>query len=114
VPFKPLVNLADHYPQSIYWFHCGEDLLAWRAIGNAGREALEVGLHRRTSLFENFKDPKERDLAIRCFWCVYILDRRWSYGTSLSFGISDRDIDPQLPEPVRRSIGTPTTGLETC
>ncbi|CAF3575531.1 unnamed protein product, partial [Fusarium graminearum] len=27
------------------------------------------------------------------------LDRRWSYGTSLSFGISDRDIDPQLPEP---------------
>ncbi|KAM0217659.1 hypothetical protein ACHAQI_001709 [Fusarium lateritium] len=84
---------------SIYWFQCGEDLLAWRAIGNAGREALEVGLHRRTSLFENFKDPKERDLAIRCFWCVYILDRRWSYGTSLSFGISDRDIDPQLPEP---------------
>ncbi|KAM0237824.1 hypothetical protein ACHAP5_008893 [Fusarium lateritium] len=84
---------------SIYWFQCGEDLLAWRAIGNAGREALEVGLHRRTSLFENFKDTKERDLAIRCFWCVYILDRRWSYGTSLSFGISDRDIDPQLPEP---------------
>ncbi|KAF5664275.1 hypothetical protein FHETE_7157 [Fusarium heterosporum] len=84
---------------SIYWFQCGEDLLAWRAIGNAGREALEVGLHRRTSLFENFKDPMERDLAIRCFWCVYILDRRWSYGTSLSFGISDRDIDPQLPEP---------------
>ncbi|TVY77975.1 putative transcriptional regulatory protein [Fusarium oxysporum f. sp. cubense] len=84
---------------SIYWFHCGEDLLAWRAIGNAGREALEIGLHRRTSLFENFKNPSERDLAIRCFWCVYILDRRWSYGTSLSFGISDRDIDPQCPEP---------------
>ncbi|SCV58280.1 uncharacterized protein FFB14_15539 [Fusarium fujikuroi] len=84
---------------SIYWFHCGEDLLAWRAIGNAGREALEIGLHRRTSLFENFKNLAERDLAIRCFWCVYILDRRYSYGTSLSFGISDRDIDPQCPEP---------------
>ncbi|KAF5696159.1 hypothetical protein FGLOB1_13731 [Fusarium globosum] len=85
---------------SIYWFHCGEDLLAWRAIGNAGREALEIGLHRRSSLFENFKNLAERDLAIRCFWCVYILDRRYSYGTSLSFGISDRDIDPQCPEPV--------------
>ncbi|KAF5668238.1 hypothetical protein FDENT_11854 [Fusarium denticulatum] len=85
--------------ESIYWFHCGEDLLAWRAIGNAGRECLEIGLHRRTSLFENFKNPSERDLALRCFWCVYILDRRWSYGTSLSFGISDRDIDPQCPEP---------------
>lgn len=89
--------------KSIYWFHCGEDLLAWRAIGNAGREALEIGLHRRTSLFENFKNLAERDLAIRCFWCVYILDRRYSYGTSLSFGISDRDIDPQCPEPVSYS-----------
>ncbi|KAF4962588.1 hypothetical protein FSARC_9366 [Fusarium sarcochroum] len=84
---------------SIYWFHCGEELLAWRSIGMAGRETLEVGLHRRASLLENFKDAPERDLAMRCFWCVYILDRRWSYGTSLSFGISDRDIDPQLPEP---------------
>ncbi|RGP72013.1 transcription factor [Fusarium longipes] len=85
---------------SIYWFHCGEELLAWRTIGNAGRETIEIGLHRRSSLLENFKDTQERDLAIRCFWCVYILDRRLSYGTSLSFGISDRDIDPQLPEPV--------------
>ncbi|KAL3607519.1 hypothetical protein FPOAC2_02504 [Fusarium poae] len=84
---------------SIYWFFCGEELLAWRAIGNAGRECIEAGLHRRASLLENFKDPQERDLALRCFWCAYILDRRWSYGTSLSFGISDRDIDPQLPDP---------------
>ncbi|EYB31082.1 hypothetical protein FG05_15962 [Fusarium graminearum] len=76
-----------------------KELLAWRAIGIAGRETNEIGLHRRASLMENFKDPQERDLALRCFWCVYILDRRWSYGTSLSFGISDRDIDPQLPEP---------------
>ncbi|KAF4340157.1 hypothetical protein FBEOM_5854 [Fusarium beomiforme] len=96
-PFS--ISTTTNIHQSIYWFHCGEDLLAWRAIGNAGREALEIGLHRRTSLFENFKDPAERDLAIRCFWCVYIMDRRWSYGTSLSFGISDRDIDPQCPEP---------------
>ncbi|GKU04514.1 transcription factor [Fusarium langsethiae] len=84
---------------SIYWFYCGEELLAWRAIGNAGRECIETGLHRRASLLENFMEPEERDLALRCFWCAYILDRRWSYGTSLSFGISDRDIDPQLPEP---------------
>ncbi|KAL6921136.1 hypothetical protein FSST1_005162 [Fusarium sambucinum] len=84
---------------SIYWFFCGEELLAWRAIGSAGRESIEAGLHRRASLLENFKNPQERDLALRCFWCVYILDRRWSYGTSLSFGISDRDIDPQLPDP---------------
>ncbi|OHF02581.1 fungal specific transcription factor domain-containing protein, partial [Colletotrichum orchidophilum] len=84
---------------SIYWFHCGEELLAWRSIGISGREVLEIGLHRRAILLENFKDPKERDLALRCFWCVYVLDRRWSFGTSLSFGLIDRDIDPELPEP---------------
>ncbi|KAK7408790.1 hypothetical protein QQX98_009034 [Neonectria punicea] len=65
---------------SVYFFHCGEELLAWRAI-------------------ENFKGHKERDLAIRTFWCVYVLDRRWSFGTSLSFSLIDRDIDPELPEP---------------
>ncbi|GJC96696.1 fungal specific transcription factor domain-containing protein [Colletotrichum higginsianum] len=86
---------------SIYWFHCGEELLAWRSIGISGREVLEIGLHRRAILMENFKDPKDRDLALRCFWCVYVLDRRWSFGTSLSFGLIDRDIDPELPEPPR-------------
>nr|XP_036586927.1 fungal specific transcription factor [Colletotrichum truncatum]KAF6797657.1 fungal specific transcription factor [Colletotrichum truncatum] len=84
---------------SLYWFHCGEELLAWRSIGISGRECLEIGLHRRAILLDNFKDPKERDLAIRCFWCVYVLDRRWSFGTSLSFGLIDKDIDPELPEP---------------
>ncbi|KZL79696.1 fungal specific transcription factor domain-containing protein [Colletotrichum incanum] len=84
---------------SIYWFHCGEELLAWRSIGISGREVLEIGLHRRAILMENFKDPEQRDQALRCFWCVYVLDRRWSFGTSLSFGLIDRDIDPELPEP---------------
>ncbi|UZP35042.1 hypothetical protein NXS19_002858 [Fusarium pseudograminearum] len=97
--FIDILELQLMIMLSIYWFYCGEELLAWRAIGIAGRETNEIGLHRRASLMENFKDPRERDLALRCFWCVYILDRRWSYGTSLSFGISDRDIDPQLPEP---------------
>ncbi|KAH7000337.1 putative fungal-specific transcription factor [Ilyonectria destructans] len=84
---------------SIYYFHCDEELLAWRTIGVAAREALEMGLHRKKSLFDNFKDLESRRLATRVFWCVYVLDRRWSFGTSLSFALVDRDIDPELPEP---------------
>ncbi|KAF7556683.1 hypothetical protein G7Z17_g1243 [Cylindrodendrum hubeiense] len=84
---------------SIYFFHCGEELLAWRAIGISSREVLEIGLHRKAILNENFKGHKERDLAVRTFWCVYVLDRRWSFGTSLSFALIDKDIDPELPEP---------------
>lgn len=52
------------------------------------------------SLNDNFPDPEKRGLAVRVFWCVYVLDRRWSFGTSLSFALADRDIDPNLPEPV--------------
>ncbi|KAF9874719.1 hypothetical protein CkaCkLH20_07856 [Colletotrichum karsti] len=84
---------------SIYYFFSDEELLAWRNIGIAARAALEMGLHQNLSLVENFPDPRDRSLAVRVFWCVYVLDRRWSFGTSLSFALFDRDIDPNLPEP---------------
>jgi hypothetical protein len=85
--------------QSLYFCHTEEELFAWRAIGRACRQALEMGLHRKQSLLDNFKDPEERKLAVQVFWVVYELDRRWSFGTSLSFALNDRDIDTQLPEP---------------
>ena len=50
-------------------------------------------------MVENFKDEHSRNLAVQVFWVVYELDRRWSFATSLSFALNDRDIDPQLPEP---------------
>ncbi|KXH48786.1 fungal specific transcription factor [Colletotrichum salicis] len=84
---------------SIYYFFSDEELLAWRNIGIAARASLEMGLHQDLSLTDNFPDPKMRSLAVRVFWCVYVLDRRWSFGTSLSFALFDRDIDPNLPEP---------------
>ncbi|KAF5632717.1 hypothetical protein F52700_6254 [Fusarium sp. NRRL 52700] len=84
---------------SIYYFHAGEELLAWRSIGIAARQALEMGLHRKRSLLDNFKDTDSRRLATRVFWCVYVLDRRWSFGTSLSFALVDKDVDPELPKP---------------
>ncbi|KAF2845910.1 hypothetical protein T440DRAFT_502092 [Plenodomus tracheiphilus IPT5] len=84
---------------SLYFCHTSEELFAWRAIGCAARQSLELGLHRKQSLMENFKDERSRNLAVQVFWVVYELDRRWSFGTSLSFALYDRDIDPQLPEP---------------
>ncbi|KAF1923189.1 uncharacterized protein M421DRAFT_328785 [Didymella exigua CBS 183.55] len=84
---------------SLYFCHTEEELFAWRAIGRACRQALEMGLHRKQSLQDNFKDSEDRRLAVQVFWVVYELDRRWSFGTSLSFALNDRDIDTQLPEP---------------
>ncbi|KAM3444968.1 hypothetical protein NHJ13734_000837 [Beauveria thailandica] len=83
---------------SIYYFHSDDELLAWRTIGVAAREALEMGLHRKRSLYDNFSDSASRQRALRVFCCCYILDRRWSFGTSLSFALVDSDIDPTLLE----------------
>ncbi|KAI0440826.1 fungal-specific transcription factor domain-containing protein [Xylaria telfairii] len=83
----------------VYYFQVDEDLLAWRTIGHAARMALEMGLHRRRSLMDNYKSADHQAKATRIFWCVYALDRRWSFGIGLSFALNDRDIDPELPEP---------------
>lgn len=61
---------------------------------------IELGLHRRDSLFKVVTDPTERADAIKIFWSIYVLDRRWSFGTGMPFAIQDSDIDPSLPEPV--------------
>lgn len=34
------------------------------------------------------------------FWCVYVLDRRFSFMKNLPFVLRDEDIDPTLPLPV--------------
>lgn len=61
---------------------------------------IELGLHRRDSLFKVVADPEERASVVKLFWSVYVLDRRWSFGTGMPFALQDADIDPLLPEPV--------------
>jgi hypothetical protein len=61
---------------------------------------IELGLHRRDSLFKVVADPEERADVIKLFWSIYVLDRRWSFGTGMPFALQDADIDPTLPEPV--------------
>ncbi|KAF8853247.1 fungal-specific transcription factor-like protein [Acephala macrosclerotiorum] len=91
LPFLSLV--------AIYHFHCDEEALAWRIIGQVARMCIELGLHRRDSLFKVVTDEEERSDAIKLFWSIYVLDRRWSFGTGMPFALQDSDIDPSLPEP---------------
>jgi hypothetical protein len=87
----------------MYHFHCDEEALAWRIIGQVARMCIELGLHRRDSLFKVVTDEEERSNAIKLFWSIYVLDRRWSFGTGMPFALQDSDIDPNLPEPVSAS-----------
>lgn len=65
---------------------------------------IELGLHRRDSLFKIVTDEDERSSILRLFWSIYVLDRRWSFGTGMPFALQDADIDPSLPEPVSHSM----------
>ncbi|KAK1983092.1 fungal-specific transcription factor domain-containing protein [Colletotrichum cereale] len=84
---------------AIYSFMVGDDLQAWRLIGIAARWCLEMGLHQSAIINKKFKEATERKMAVRLFWCVYTLDRRWGFGAGLPFVIHGFDIDQQLPEP---------------
>lgn len=90
--------------QAIYHFHCDEEALAWRLIGQVARMCIELGLHRRDSFFKSITDEEERSSVLRLFWSIYVLDRRWSFGTGMPFALQDADIDPNLPEPVSLRI----------
>lgn len=45
---------------------------------------------------------------ILVFWSIYVLDRRWAFGTGMPYALQDTDIDPMLPKPEGRSpyLGT--------
>jgi hypothetical protein len=56
-----------------------------------------MGLHRRETLERNFLDANMQNQALKIFWCIYVLDRRWSFGIGMPFVLHDEDIDPALP-----------------
>ena len=68
----------------------------------AARGSMELGLHRQESWQKTggvFPGALEWMWASRLFWCIYVLDRKWSFGTGLPFAIQDYDMDTDLPEP---------------
>ncbi|KAF1930824.1 uncharacterized protein M421DRAFT_57227 [Didymella exigua CBS 183.55] len=83
----------------MYHFTRDDEALAWRMIGLAARHCLELGLHRRETYAALFPDPDEQAAAVRIFWSVYVLDRRWSLGTGMPFALQDADMDHNLPKP---------------
>lgn len=84
--------------QAAYHFHCDNEGTAWRVIGLAVRTCVELGLHRR-EVYELMTE-EERDSTVCLFWSIYILDKRWSFGTGMPFALQDADLDPSLPRPV--------------
>lgn len=63
---------------------------------------MQLGLHRQETWQRTggvFPGELQCNWASRLFWCIYVLDRKWSFGTGLPFAIQDSDMDTNLPEP---------------
>lgn len=63
---------------------------------------MQLGLHRQETWQRTggvFPGELQWNWASRLFWCIYVLDRKWSFGTGLPFAIQDSDMDTNLPEP---------------
>lgn len=86
----------------MYEFHRDRESTSWRLIGLTARLCIELGLHRREA-YDAMAQKSTKDQAILIFWSIYVLDRRWSFGTGMPFALQDADIDPQLERPGTRS-----------
>lgn len=86
----------------MYEFHRDNEGTSWRMIGLTARLCIELGLHRRET-YDAIQDDVDRTETMLLFWAIYVLDRRWSFGTGMPFALQESDIDPQLPKPEERS-----------
>ncbi|CZR68871.1 uncharacterized protein PAC_18772 [Phialocephala subalpina] len=91
-----LKDLAIMTMLSVYRSQCDDLKLACRQIGNASRLCLELGLHRVRDPAIDY--PKIPDTTWRntLFWCIYLLDRRYNFMSSLPVTLQDTDINFQL------------------
>ncbi|KAK5160103.1 hypothetical protein LTS14_002210 [Recurvomyces mirabilis] len=87
---------------AMYEFHRDNEGTSWRIIGLTARLCIELGLHRRET-YEIMTDEGERQETLLLFWAIFVLDRRWSFGTGMPFALQDADIDPLLPKPEESS-----------
>ncbi|ORY66068.1 fungal-specific transcription factor domain-containing protein [Pseudomassariella vexata] len=79
---------------ALYCTRAPRDPGAWTYVGSAMRLCIELGLHRRT---RRQMPSVQGEMSKRRFWTAYFLDRDISIAIGRPPGISDHDIDTDLP-----------------
>ncbi|KAJ5111988.1 hypothetical protein N7532_000033 [Penicillium argentinense] len=82
-----------------YYFRAPNESLIWDLVGVALRLCIKLRYHRKTantSTMQN-KTAYQLELQKRFFWCAYCFDRLISMMSKLPFGISDSEIDTEVP-----------------
>ncbi|KAH8883212.1 transcriptional regulatory protein GAL4 [Thozetella sp. PMI_491] len=69
----------------------------WTLSGLALRQCIEMGLHRKIPWFKVELNMLKTQMRRRVFWCAYNLDRAVAITLGRPVGITDSDIDVELP-----------------
>ncbi|OQE21605.1 hypothetical protein PENFLA_c014G01717 [Penicillium flavigenum] len=82
-----------------YYFRAQTESPIWHLVGLVLRLCVKLRYHRKlvASPESQSLDPYTVELRKRFFWCAYCFDRSLAIWSKLPFGISDSDIDAEIP-----------------
>ncbi|KAK5174417.1 uncharacterized protein LTR77_001497 [Saxophila tyrrhenica] len=96
---------------ALYCTRAPRDPGAWTFIGAAMRLCVELGLHRKRP---QTCPSVQRELSKRRFWTAYFLDRDISIAIGRPPGISDHDLDCELPLDIDEAVEDDATVLQAA
>ena len=81
-------------------FHVDDEISAYTFVGFAVRIAFALGLNNKS-----YNQPRTLSPSSPCpstnlniWWCLFVLDRRWSFGVGLPYAVAEAQIQtPELP-----------------
>ncbi|KAJ5470470.1 hypothetical protein N7530_007827 [Penicillium desertorum] len=82
-----------------YYFRAQTESPIWHLVGLVLRLCVKLRYHRKLVASPGYQslDPYTIELRKRFFWCAYCFDRSLAIWSKLPFGISDSDIDAEIP-----------------
>jgi len=82
--------------EAFYLVHTDQAMKAYQVSGLACRLCFQLGLHQQTQ-WEETSDCFAAHMKQRILWTTFFVDRRIALSCGLPFGMSERDIEVDLP-----------------
>lgn len=90
---EPRLHTRADNSQSLRHFFMGRIRLAWRTCGQAGRMAMELGLHSREMSQQCLENDEQRAAVVDLSCSLVVLDRQLSASAGLPNTFQNTDFD---------------------
>lgn len=85
---------------AVYSIRSPAGVSLWKLSGMAIRLCIELGYHLDAKKYHRSVDPLTKEMAKRCFWVAYDIDRVAAFTLGRPVGIPEASIDVDLPRDV--------------